>query len=201
MNQIMKRTISIFTLLLCLSFCNTVNAQSDPYLGQISMFAGNFAPRGWALCDGQLLSINSNQALFSLLGTTYGGDGRTTFALPDLRGRAPIHQGQGSGLSNYQLGQQGGVEQVYLNQTQIPSHTHTVQINATSPVGRGQSSTSPAGTYWAEGSSYATAPNTTMAGNAVTLNPTGGNQYHENRQPFAVINYIIALQGTYPSRN
>ena len=196
----MKKTISILCLLLCFSFSNTANAQ-EPYLGQISMFAGNFAPRGWAYCDGQLLPINSNQALFSILGTTYGGDGRTTFALPDLRGRAPIHAGQGPGLSNYQLGQRSGVEQVTLTQNQMPNHTHGVQVNAASPVGRGQGSDTPEGNYWAEGGSYATTTNTTMSPNAVVVVPVGGSQAHENRQPYNTINYIIALQGTFPSRN
>ncbi|MDO6596380.1 tail fiber protein [Oceanihabitans sp. 2_MG-2023] len=197
----MKKTISILCLLLCFSFSNTTNAQSDPYLGQISMFAGNFAPRGWAFCDGTLLPINSNQALFSLLGTIYGGDGRTTFALPDLRGRAPIHAGQGPGLSNYSLGQGGGVEQVYLTTNQLPSHSHTTQVNATSPIGRGQNSDDPTNNFWAEGGSYAPTSNTTMSTNAVIVVPTGGSQGHENRQPYTTINYIIALQGTYPSRN
>lgn len=197
----MKKTISILCLMLCLSFSNTTNAQSDPYLGQISMFAGNFAPRGWAFCDGQLLPISQNQALFSLLGTTYGGDGVTTFALPDLRGRAPIHAGNGPGLSNYPLGQRGGLEQVTLAISQLPNHAHTAQVNATSPVGRGQGSDTPVNNFWAEGGSYSATSNATMSANAVTVQPTGGNQPHENRQPYATINYIIALQGTFPSRN
>ena len=196
----MKKTISILCLLLCLSFSNTANAQ-EPTLGEISMFAGNFAPRGWAFCDGQLLAINSNQALFSLLGTTYGGDGRTTFALPDLRGRAPIHAGHGPGLSNYQLGQRSGQETVTLTQNEMPNHTHAVQVNATAPVGRGQGSDSPAGNFWAEGGSYANTSNTTMSANAVVVLPAGASQAHENRQPYNTINYIIALEGIFPSRN
>jgi len=116
----MKRTITLLFLLISLGFSTKVNAQADaPFLGEIIIFAGNFAPRGWAFCEGQLLAISSNTALFSILGTTYGGDGRTTFALPDLRGRAPIHLGRGSGLSSYKLGSRGGVEQVTLPVNQI----------------------------------------------------------------------------------
>ncbi|MBA6155605.1 phage tail protein [Tenacibaculum sp. S7007] len=174
----------------------------EPFLAQIIMFGGNFAPRGWAFCDGQLLPIASYSALFSIMGTTYGGDGRTTFALPDLRGRAPIHEGHGPGLpSNYKAGQKGGVESVTLNTTQIPSHSHTASTHATAPVGRGEGTTSPVEAYPAEGGSYASVNNVLMANNTVTIGNTGGNLSHENRQPFLVTNYIIALQGIFPSRS
>ncbi len=180
----------------------------EPTIGEIRMFAGNFAPRTWALCEGQLLSINSNQALFSILGTTYGGDGRTSFGLPDLRGRGPISPGNGPGLSNYNLGQRGGVETVTLNTTQIPNHTHaavgTVKANF-SPI-------SPATTGNPTGGNFANAASNTynttpadieMAANNVnvTVGNTGGNLSHENRQPYLCINYIICLQGLFPSRS
>ncbi|MDH7445465.1 phage tail protein [Aquimarina sp. 2201CG14-23] len=170
-------------------------------LAEIRLFGGNFAPRNWALCEGQLLAINSNQALFSLLGTIYGGDGRTTFALPDLRGRVPIGPGHGPGLSSYKQGQRGGVETVILNTTQIPNHTHTVQANSASPVGRGEGSSTAAGTYWGDGDSYASAKNNTMAADAITVGNTGGNLSHENRQPYLSTYYIICLQGVFPSRS
>ncbi len=159
----------------------------EPFIGQVMMFGGNFAPRGWALCDGQLLSINSNSALFSILGTTYGGDGRTTFALPDLRGRVAIGPRTGPGLSNYNLGQSGGVEAVTLTTAQIPAHSHDLEVQH--PVTEG--TTAYAG---------AEEDNTQATGTEVT-NSTGGGQSHENRQPYLVVNYIIALQGTYPSRS
>ncbi len=174
----------------------------DPFLGEIIMFGGNFAPRGWALCDGQLLPISQNSALFSILGTTYGGDGRTTFALPDLRGRAPMHAGSGPGLSTRQLGQKGGAEEVTLTAAQMPSHTHQARCDKT--VGAGHTNVAE-GSVWANdagaaSATYSTnAPDADMATNA--LNATGGNQAHNNMQPFLAVNFIIALQGTFPSRN
>jgi microcystin-dependent protein len=177
---------------------NKVTAQVDPLLGQISMFAGNFAPRGWALCDGQLLLIDQNQRLFSILGTTYGGDGRTTFALPDLRGRAPIHEGQGTSLSDKRLGQRGGAEQVILQVSNLPSHTHS--LNASTATG---TSNVPTGNVHADTSvfdkEYATTANTAMSGTAI--GNTGGNIPVSIVQPYLTINYIIALQGVFPSRN
>lgn len=193
----------------------------EPFLGQIMMFGGNFAPRGWALCDGQLLPISQYSALFSILGTTYGGDGRTTFGLPDLRGRAPIHAGQGPGLTSYRIGQRGGVEDVTLNVTQIPSHNHFASLN---DVTLGVSSAEAtlhkpeAGSSLAAGNlpgsrgagnptqMYSTAtPNIPLASQSVsgnvTVNNTGGNLSHENRQPFLATYYIIALQGVFPSRS
>jgi microcystin-dependent protein len=178
----------------------------EPFIGEIKIFGGNFAPRGWALCDGQLLAINTYQALFSLLGTTYGGDGRTTFALPDLRGRAAVHQGQGPGLSQYRLGQKGGVEQVTLNATEMPSHNHaatgTLQAKNGQPDESNPGGQVPATlTNGTEG--YAETPNTSMksGGVEVTVNNSGGNLPHTNIQPFQCVNFIIALEGIYPSRS
>ncbi len=178
----------------------------EPFLGQIMMFAGNFAPRGWALCDGQLLAISSNTALFSILGTTYGGDGRTTFALPDLRGRVPMHAGNGPGLSAHSLGQKGGVESVTLNTSEMPSHNHsasgTVQAKNGQPDESNPGGAVPASlTTGAEG--YAETPNTNMksGGVDITIGNNGGNLPHTNMQPFTCVNYIIALQGVFPSRN
>ena len=172
---------------------------SDPFLGEIRMFTGNFAPKGWAMCSGQILPINQNTALFSILGTTYGGDGQTTFALPDLRGRVPVHFGQGPGLSGYSEGQTGGVESVVLIPPQIPAHTHSVNAATT-----GGSQASPASGFPAVESTgtslnYSPASNTTM--NGAMIAPNSGGQAHENRQPFLAVNFIIALQGIYPSRN
>ncbi len=168
----------------------------DPFIGQITMFGGNFAPRGWALCDGQLLSISSNQALFSILGTTFGGDGRTTFGLPDLRGRVAMHPGTGSGLTTRSLGERGGAETVTLNTNQIPSHSHEVQCKAEgggehTPVNN-FCSLSPDG-------DYSTTADNIM--DVAMIKNTGGTQAHNNVQPYHCVNYIIALVGTFPSRN
>lgn len=173
----------------------------DPFLGEIALVAFNFEPIGWAFCNGQLLSIAQNQALFSLLGTTYGGDGVTNFALPDLRSRVPLHFGQGPGLSSYALGQSVGVESVALQTPQIPAHTHSYSPQASSQPG---STSTPNGALWAGSASGDTlynsgASNTNMA--PQTLGQTGGGQAHENRQPTLALNYIIALQGIYPSRS
>jgi microcystin-dependent protein len=175
---------------------------SEPFIGEIRMFGGNFAPSGWALCNGQLLSISQYSALFSILGTSFGGNGQTTFALPDLRSRVPVQQGQGVGLSPYNIGQQGGSEQVTLLQTQMPAHNHIVNatsadaaastasgnLMATPTAGRGQN-----------------APQIYGTGAAVTMGPTmiapsGGSQPHENIQPYLCVTFIIALEGIYPSR-
>ena len=164
---------------------------AEPFLGEITMVGFNFAPRGWALCDGQILPINQNQSLYSLLGTTYGGDGRTTFALPDLRGRASMHKGQG-----HPLGQRGGSEEVTL--TEMPEHTH--QLVATNAVGNNASPTGnllarPAGPYRL----YGNAGNLVdLASNAIS---SVGGQGHTNMQPILTINFCIALQGLFPSRN
>jgi microcystin-dependent protein len=172
-------------------------AQDVRFLGSIIIVSFNFAPRGFALCDGQLLPINQNQALFALLGTTYGGDGRQTFALPDLRGRAPIHNGQGSGLNSYVLGQKGGEENVTLTISQLPNHTHTAMAS-TAPANTG----AVGGTSWARPRVLlysASAPSTPMS--SAALSPAGSNQPHQNLKPFLVLNYAIALQGIFPSRN
>ena len=166
---------------------------AEPFLGQLMCVGFNFAPRGWALCQGQLLQISTNTALFSLLGTMYGGDGRTTFGLPDLRGRVSLSFGQGPGLQNYDQGQAGGVETVTLITSQIPAHNHSVGCN-----GGDANDASPANAFPATGS-YNTAPNATMNPNMIGM--TGGGQPHENREPFLVLNWIIALQGIFPSRN
>ena len=173
----------------------------DTFMGQVLMFGGTFAPRGWAFCHGQLLSISQYQALFSLLGTTYGGDGRTTFALPDLRSRVAVGYGQGAGQPNYKIGQKGGEATVTLNSNQMPAHTHTAVVQATSPVGRGQGTTNPTNAFPAEGGSYATVKNVQMNVDSVAVKQTGGNQPHDNMQPYLGMNYIIALEGVYPSRS
>lgn len=168
----------------------------DPYIGQIIPFTGNFAPRGWALCDGQLLPISQNQALFSILGTTYGGDGRTTFALPDLRGRLPVHPGHGPGLSVRTLGQRAGSETVTLTANQLPSHSHDVSCTN----GRGDKPNPPTNVFAGDpdkpySSSGTDSMKTTM------LTKTGGGGAHDNVAPFLCVNYIIALVGTFPSRS
>ncbi len=173
---------------------------SDQYLGEIRLFPYNFAPSGWAFCNGQIMAISQNTALFSLLGTTYGGNGTTNFALPDLRGRAAISSGQGPGLSNWALGQTVGSENVTVLQTQLPSHNHTVSPAANdSPA----SVTRPGGAVMARVSTavYAGAGDgsTTMA--ASTTSTTGGNQPMPVLNPRLVLNYCIALQGIFPSRN
>ena len=174
----------------------------EQFIGQIMMFGGNFAPRNWAFCDGQLLAISQNQALFSILGTTYGGDGRTTFGLPDLRGRVPVHAGSGPGLPSVRLGQKGGEATVTLNANQMPAHAHSATIEAVSPLPRGVvAGPDPANAYNAQGGVYAMGKNATMAADSVSVGQTGGNQPHDNMQPFQVVSYIIALDGLYPSRS
>lgn len=169
----------------------------QPYVGEIRMFAGNFAPVGWKLCDGQLLAIAENETLFQLIGTTYGGDGQSTFALPDLRSRVPVHMGQGLG-SSYPIGQTGGGETVTLTVNQIPSHGHVANASA----GQGTSDL-PNGRLWAAPSEpsaklYASgAPNSSMHPSIV--GPVGGSQPHENMPPFLAINFIISLFGIFPS--
>lgn len=167
---------------------------AQPFISQISLFGFNFAPRGWALCDGQLLPINQNQALFALLGTTYGGNGSTNFALPDLRGRTPM--GAMGGSATTVLGGQLGVESVTLVATQLPTHTHAARAAGSAP-----SAGSPASNAWATGSpaAYSNSASTSMAPSA--LASVGGSQPHENRGPSQVLNYCIALQGIFPSRN
>ena len=162
----------------------------EPFLGEILVTSFNFAPKGWALCNGQLLPINQNQALFSLLGTTYGGNGSTTFALPDLRGRLPMHAGNG-----HTLGESAGSESVTLTLGQMPQHFHQVNVvNANANAG-------PAGNFFAAANALYQPPpgNTSLA--ASTISEDGGSQPHENRQPFLALTCIIALQGAFPSQN
>lgn len=175
----------------------------EDYLAQIIMFAGNFAPRNWAYCQGQLLAIAQNQALFSLLGTTYGGDGRTTFALPNFIGRSPVGIGTGPGLSNISLGENGGSASLTLTINQIPAHTHTGSFNIAA-TNATPNSDEPEGSIPSAGSAMFT-PASNGSGNlgGVTCgsNPTGGGQSLNLRQPYLVMNFIICLQGLFPSRN
>jgi len=165
----------------------------DQTLGEIRLFAGNFAPRGWAFCDGQLLAIAQNDALFSLLGTMYGGDGRTSFGLPDLRGRIPIGQGTGPGLTHRSVGVTGGAENVVLSTQEIPPHSHTLRGNNSNGTTNVPTNAFPA---VAPDSEY-NATSDVMMG---ATNADGGSREHTNVQPFLALNYIISLVGTYPSR-
>ncbi|UFJ39581.1 tail fiber protein [Brevibacillus humidisoli] len=165
---------------------------SEPFLGEIRAFAFSFPPRGWAFCDGQEMSIMQNQALFSLLGTTYGGNGQTTFRLPDLRGRVPVHPGDG-----ITLGESSGEEGHTLTIQEMPQHTHVVSGSSQPP-----SSPLPDGHVWASAqgvNNYSQEANVLMSQTA--LKNTGGSQPHENRQPYSVLNYCIAIMGIYPTRN
>jgi microcystin-dependent protein len=169
---------------------------AQPYVGEIRMFGGNFAPVGWLFCDGSLQAISQNDTLFQLIGTTYGGDGQQTFALPDLRSRVPIHQGSGAGLSTYIIGQNGGVELVTLTTNQIPSHGHTP--NASNAGG----SDNPSNSFWANspnGKPYTAAPPAVQM-NAGTIASTGGNQPHNNTIPFLCLTFIISQFGIFPSQ-
>lgn len=170
---------------------------SEPFTAEIRIFAGNFAPRGWAFCDGQLLPVSQNTALFSLIGTTYGGDGRSTTALPNLQGRAAMHPGRGPGLTSRRLGQRGGVEMVTVSEAQMPSHNHTAMASATTANSR-----DPGGHVLATpaGRGNAIYHDATNVGDMQELTNTGGSQAHNNMQPFIAMNFIIALVGLYPSR-
>jgi microcystin-dependent protein len=200
----------------------------DTFIGQIIMFAGNFAPRDWAFCDGELLPISQNQSLYSILGTTYGGDGRTTFGLPDFRGRVPIGQGQGNGLTSRIMGEQIGIEDITLSTAQMPIHSHaakttisgssvTAKLKASSEVG---TTNVPLNNYLAKPSNiglqsinmYDSSADIEMASDAIeidlsavtantTTDDTGGNSAHNNIQPSLVMNYIICVNGVYPSRS
>jgi len=220
-----KRTSSIFiTLFMAVMITAGINIKqakacggNDSYLATMCVFAGNFAPRGYAFAQGQLLPISSNTALFSLLGTIYGGDGRTTFALPDTRGRALIGAGRGPGLSNYPLGHKGGVETVTLSVNQMPSHSHaastTVSGDATLHASSAGNSDNPANNVLARkprDSIYSSnAPDVSMSTSAISLaltgntsvGNTGGSRAHENRMPYISVNWIITIQGVFPSRS
>ncbi len=164
---------------------------STPFLGEVKIIAFNFPPKGWAFCNGQLLPINQNQALFSLLGTTYGGDGRVNFALPNLQGRVPFHMGNG-----LTLGEAGGETSHTLNIPELPAHTHIPSGSSNGP-----SAASPAGALWAAQASggYAAGPNVAM--NPASILPSGGSQPHENMSPYLTLTFCIALQGIFPSQN
>ncbi|HEX2019873.1 MAG TPA: tail fiber protein [Aurantimonas sp.] len=173
---------------------------ADPFVAEIRIFPFNFAPRGWAWCDGQLLPLSQNTALFSLLGTTYGGNGKSNFALPDLQGSAPMHPGQGPGLSLHDLGETGGSETVTLLESEIPAHSHG--LAASNEEGT-QGSLTPGITLASSvgGTLYQTTTNANLAGmNPVALRPTGGDQPHNNMQPYLTCYFCIALQGVFPPR-
>ena len=172
---------------------------SNPFVGEIRMFGGSFAPAGWAMCQGQLVPISENETLFNLIGTTYGGDGQETFALPDLQGRAPMHAGQGPGISqNYQIGEMAGVESVTLTTSQIPIHNHSVVAsvdlaNSSDPTNQIYAQSTQILVYTQDVASKFFNPN--------DLSPAGGSQPHENMQPYLVITFIISLFGIFPSQN
>lgn len=201
MKKIIPRSPGLRLSLVVLGFCvssvctNTCSAQA--FLGEILLVPYNFSPMGYAECNGQLLSISQNTALFSLLGTTYGGDGRTTFALPDLRHRVPVGVGQGPGLSTYVQGQQGGEASHVLTTAEMPSHSHTMVAEVS-----GATSAQPQGSFIGANMAgvpvYAGTPSTTAAPNAIGT--TGGGAAHNNLQPYLGLKYIIALQGVYPPR-
>ena len=227
-NYFLKKTLLSALFITSLLFSGTAVVKSqEAMIGEIRMFAGNFAPRGWAFCNGQLLSIANNQALFAILGTTYGGDGRTTFALPDLRGRVPVQPGQGPGLSPYFLGMMRGTETVTLTEQNLPAHSHNAQLeNATTTAtmkasskagtssvpGQGGAATLAAtGTGRTGGPELYNAENpdivlntgsgeTTVNG-TVNVSKSGGNQPVNNIQPVIGINYIICINGLFPARN
>ena len=169
---------------------------SEPFIAEVRIFAGNFAPRGWAFCNGQLLPIAQNTALFSLIGTTYGGDGRTTTALPNLQGRVPMHPGRGPGLTSHRLGQRGGSETATLAESQIPSHNHRLSAND-----QRADQTNPASTQFLGKAEMYAPPGATTPMADEALAETGGSQPHDNLQPFLAMNFIIALVGLYPSRS
>jgi microcystin-dependent protein len=170
---------------------------AQPYVGEIRMFGGNFAPAGWMFCEGQLLAISQNETLFNLIGTTYGGDGQSTFALPDLRGRLPLHQGQGS-FSFYAFGEKSGTEKVTLTTSQMPAHVHAAVCSA----GAGDSA-SPVGRYWSTDPAGNTAAYNEAGGSSMApgaLGPTGGGQPHDNMNPYLCVSFIISLFGIFPSQ-
>jgi microcystin-dependent protein len=175
---------------------------SDPFVGEIRAVAFNFAPKGWALCNGQLLPISQNTALFSILGTTYGGDGKSTFALPDLQGSAPLHAGQGTNLSPRALGEAGGTPSVTLIQSETPSHTHTLQA-----CNQDGDQDSPAGTLLAgafvgrDPVAMYTSPANPASMSPYALSASGGSLPHDNMPPYLVVTFIIALQGVFPPRS
>lgn len=171
---------------------------SEPFVAEIRIFAGNFAPRSWAFCDGQLLPVSQNTALFSLIGTTYGGDGRSTTALPNMQGRAAMHPGRGPGLTSRRLGQRGGTQAVTLSEAQMPSHNHSWRA-AAEPADLQAPASNRAMTRSSENAYTGAANPVKMADQMLISN--GGSQPHNNVQPLLAMNFIIALQGLYPSRS
>lgn len=169
---------------------------SEPFIAEIRIMPYNFAPRGWAFCDGQLLPIAQNTALFSLIGTTYGGDGRTTTALPNLQGRAPMHPGRGPGLTARRLGEKVGIENVTLVEAQIPSHNHNLMANDV-----GNNTPDPGGHSLSDRPLYHDGTNNQVSMASEAVGTTGGGQAHSNMQPYLVLNFCIALVGTFPSRS
>jgi len=194
-----SRIALVAVVALSLTFgVRSARAQAEPFIGQISIVAFNFAPIGWAICEGQLMSISQNTALFSLVGTYYGGDGIRTFALPDLRGRSPVGQGQGNGLTFIDMGQVGGTETVTLTVNQIPAHTHplvasTLEAAVVSPTGAVLGSKARVPLY--------SAPTSLTTMSSESVGPAGGNQPFGIRNPYLGLNFIIALEGIYPSRS
>jgi microcystin-dependent protein len=174
---------------------------SDPFVAEIRIFAGNFAPTGWALCNGQLMPISQNTALFSLLGTTYGGDGKSTFALPNLQGSAPIAAGQGPGLPDYVLGEASGTDKVTLLATEIPAHSHLLQVQPTTADNNHPDPTLVLANAVGGGLYNDAASGTPAQMSFNMLGITGSSFPHNNMQPFLVMNFIIAMQGVFPSRN
>ena len=170
---------------------------SEPFIAEVRIFAGNFAPRGWAFCNGQLLPIAQNTALFSLIGTTYGGDGRTTTALPNLQGRAPMHAGRGPGLTERRLGQKGGVETVTLSEAQMAAHSHQLSGSSEDDDSTLPQNNAPGVLSFV----YAPGTSSLVPMSTSSLVSQGGSQAHNNLQPFLVLNFIIALVGLYPSRS
>ena len=203
----MKQLNLILLIILSTSLVMTSEVKAQqPYIGEIRIFAGNFAPAGWALCAGQLLAISENDALFSLLGTTYGGDGQSTFGIPDLRGRLVIHAGQGPGLSNYIQGEMGGQESKTLTNNNIPSHTHSASValgvsnqvgNTSNPTNAILANTGAFDKEYTDGA----ASGALKTQNVTMGESNGGNQAIDIRQPFNTVNYIISLYGVFPSPN
>jgi microcystin-dependent protein len=175
---------------------------SEPFLAEVRIFGFNFAPRGWAFCNGQILPINQNQSLYSLLGTTYGGDGRTSFALPDLRGRTPIHVGASPGGSNHTLGSKGGQENQALTVAELPTHTHGMIGTSATANAPGPGNNLLAQTSTGVAEIYSSGPSAlNQQANSGAIGNQGGGQGHENMQPYITLTYCIALQGLFPSRN
>jgi microcystin-dependent protein len=172
----------------------------DPFVAEIRIFPFNFAPKGWAFCDGQILPLSQNTALFSLLGTTYGGDGKSNFALPNMQGNAPMHPGQGPGLSLHDLGETGGSDTVSLLESEIPSHSHTMRAHNLDQADHQVPSPQTSIAQSANGSAFQTTTSGLVTLSDSVLAPAGGDQPHNNMQPYLTLNFCIALQGVYPPR-